>query len=251
MSGILGNQVGLATPASTANEAAVLAGIQSVSKSNPWYLTGGTGTYANGPARPAAFAGGVLLPDGRVLLVPYSSTTIGLYDPVNNTYTNGPVHGQGSFAFWGGVLLSDGRVLLVPFISTVVGLYNPVTNTYTDGPVTGNNFFLGGVLMSDGRVLLVPYSSTTIGLYDPAGTIGTYTNGPVHGRGSNAFWGGVLLPDGRVLLVPHTSTTIGLYDPVTNTYTDGPVPACTTLSRIPTQSARSTGGGPLPSPAAS
>jgi hypothetical protein len=200
-----------------------------------------TNTYTDGPSLSVtlssqsslilAFQGGILLPDGRVLLVPFRSGSIGLYN-LDGTFTAGP----GAGGCGGGVLLPDGRVVLVPHSSTTIGLYDPVTNTYTDGPAHERQIegfqagaFAGGVLLPDGRVLLVPLESTTIGLYDPSGanpdgtvTIGTYTNGPVHGRGSNAFSGGVLLPDGRVVLVPRNSTTIGLYDPVTNTYTNGP-----------------------------
>ena len=84
-----------------------------------------TFTYSNGPAHGRGlrvFVGGVLLPDGRVVLVPTQSTNIGIYDPVTNTYTNGPAHGRGEVAFSGGVLLPGGRVVLVPYRSNRIGL---------------------------------------------------------------------------------------------------------------------------------
>ena len=57
--------------------------------------------------------GGVLLPDGRVVLVPSNAATIGLYDPATNTMTVGPNVGMGPGKYIGGVLLPDGRVVLV------------------------------------------------------------------------------------------------------------------------------------------
>ena len=181
--------------------------------------------YTNGPAHgrgSTAFWGGVLTPSGKVVMVPFSSTTIGIYDPDANTYANGPSHGGGGFAFIGGVLTPSGKVVMVPYNSTTIGIYDPVANTYTNGPAHGLDSvaFVGGVLTPSGKVVMVPYSSTTIGIYDPVAN--TYTNGPAHGRGSDAFYGGVLTPSGKVVLVPYISSTVGIYDPVANTYTDGP-----------------------------
>ena len=128
-----------------------------------------TFTYTNGPTHGMvnwAFAGGVLLPDGRVVFVPHSSVRIGIYNPVANTYTSGPGHGRGSNGFGGGVLLPDSRVVFVPRRSTNIGIYDPVANTYTDGPThgRGGSAFNGGVLLPDGRVVMVPFQSTHIGI---------------------------------------------------------------------------------------
>ena len=189
-----------------------------------------TSTYTNGPMHGRGqqgsdlafqvFAGGVLTASGKVVLVPSGSTNVGIYDPVANTYTDGPTHGRGSQAFNGGVLTPSGKVVLVPYKSTTVGIYDPVANTYTDGPTHGRGdaAFLGGALTSSGKVVFVPFASTNVGIYDPVAN--TYTDGP--GRGSQAFNGGVLTPSGKVVLVPYQSTTVGIYDPVANTYTDGP-----------------------------
>lgn len=190
------------------------------------------------------YVGGVLLPDGGVVLVPHESPTIGLFDPATNTLFSGPnvggvTGGFGQGRYKGGVLLPDGRVLFVPYRSPTIGLYDPANNTFMVGPnVTkvngslpagGGSLFDGGVLMPDGRVLFVPEGSPTIGLYDP--TTNTFTVGPnvtsgrISGKWSGEVFdgsGGVMLPDGRVLLVPNLSEQLGLYDPATNTFTVGP-----------------------------
>ncbi len=156
----------------------------------------------------SAFFSGVLAPNGKVILVPYNSTVVGIYDPVLNTFAAGPVHGQGANAFVGGVLAPNGKVVLVPFNSTVVGIYDPVLNTFAAGPVHGRgaSAFFGGVLAPNGKVILVPHNSTVVGIYDPV--LNTFAAGPVHGRGASAFIGGVLAPNGKVILVPQNSTVV-------------------------------------------
>ena len=72
----------------------------------------------------------MLLPDGRVILLPYTTNNIGLYDPSTNKFEAGPNVGSGHRKYAnGGVLLPDGRVVLVPSHvpgnAETVGLYNP------------------------------------------------------------------------------------------------------------------------------
>jgi hypothetical protein len=183
-----------------------------------WWSRANTPTYTaiSGAPGSAAFVGGVLLPDGRVFMVPQNSTNFGLFNPTTNTYT-AVAGAPGSTAFFGGVLLPDGRVFMVPQSSTNFGFFNPTTNTYsTVAGAPGGGAFAGGVLLPDGRVFMVPSSSTNFGLFNPiTNTYTTVAGAP----GSGAFSGGVLLPDGRVFMVPNGSTYFGLFNPTTNTYT--------------------------------
>ena len=82
-------------------------------------LTTPTGTYPGS----GAFAGGVLMPDGRVFCVPRSSTTARIYNPSTDTLTTPTGTYPGSNAFAGGVLLPDGRVFCVPYASTTARIY--------------------------------------------------------------------------------------------------------------------------------
>jgi hypothetical protein len=166
-----------------------------------------------------AFHRGVLLPDGRIFLVPNNSTTARIYNPVTNTITTPSGSYPGSFAFYGGVLLPDGRVFLVPSSSTTARIYNPITDTTTtpSGTYPGAFSFAGGVLLPDGRVFLIPRNSTTARIYNPATDTLTTPSGTY--PGSSAFYGGVLLTDGRVFIVPNNSTTARIYDPATDTVT--------------------------------
>ena len=69
-----------------------------------------------------AFQGGVLAPNGKVILVPYNSDYVGIYDPDADTYTQGDAHGEGDGAFRVGVLTPNGKVILVPYHSDYVGI---------------------------------------------------------------------------------------------------------------------------------
>jgi hypothetical protein len=190
----------------------------------------GTATYTDGPAHGKsnyAFAGSVLMPNGKVMLTPRNSDNIGIYDPVEGTYADGPAHGKGLYAFYDSTLLPNGKVMLTPYKSANIGIYDPVANTYTDGPEHGkgsnSNAFYGSTLLPNGKVMLTPYTSAKIGIYDPVE--GTYADGPAHGKGLYAFSGSTLLPNGKVILTPSSSDNIGIYDPgdgAVGTYTDGP-----------------------------
>jgi hypothetical protein len=186
---------------------------------------GSIATYTDGPTHnkgSEAFYGGVMMPNGKVALVPRNSVNVGIYDTIANTYADGPAHGKGSEAFSGGVMMPNGKVAMVPYSSANVGIYDPIANTYTDGPAHSNGIeaFRGGVMMPNGKVALVPYNSTNVGIYDTIAN--TYTNGPKHNKGREAFCGGVMMPNGKVALVPYKSANVGIYDPIANTYTDGP-----------------------------
>ena len=75
-----------------------------------------------------AYFGGVLLPDGRVAMVPQAEKSIGIFDPAANDFyrfTNAATAGLTNNAYFGGVLLPDGRVAMNPRRSeTSVGIFD-------------------------------------------------------------------------------------------------------------------------------
>ena len=166
-----------------------------------------------------AFAGGVLLTDGRVFCVPHNALSSRIYNPITNIITTPNGAYPGSSAFFGGVLLPDGKVFCVPYNSLTARIYNPFTNTLStpNGAYPGSRAFAGGVLLPDGRVFCIPHNSTTARIYDPIANTLTTPNGTYPGNA--AFTCGVLLTDGRVFCVPFNSTTARIYDPIANTLT--------------------------------
>ena len=93
-----------------------------------------------------------MLPDGRVVFVPASNATIGLFDPRTNTFTSGPNVGSGHHKFCGGILLPDGRAVFVPSNSSTVGMFDPRTST-TRKPA----YTLSQPLPPSWNVALLPY----------------------------------------------------------------------------------------------
>lgn len=123
-------------------------------------------TFTTFSGVPGAFGGAVVLPDGRVAFLPFSSnpSSLGLYDPVLNTYSSitGPV--GGALYYRGGCLLPDGRVFCVPAISTSAIIFNPTEKTYTTlGGFAGDYGYTGSLVLPDGRIILIPQIGTTIG----------------------------------------------------------------------------------------
>ena len=148
------------------------------------------------------YYGGVLLPDGRVVLVPYNANHVGLYDPSTDAWSEGTddlsaVSSGSKYA--GGVLLPDGRVLLVPSYANHVGLYDPSTDAWREGTddlsavsISTYSKYYGGVLLPDGRVVLVPCLANHVGLYDAGGT-----------RNGAAYTVAALAPARNALLLPY------------------------------------------------
>jgi len=96
------------------------AGLRSTNYGTPAdTLTTPAGTYPGSDA----YAGGVLLPDGRVFCVPFGATTARIYNPATDTLTTPAGTYPGSDAYIGGVLLPDGRVFCVPRNATTARIY--------------------------------------------------------------------------------------------------------------------------------
>jgi hypothetical protein len=172
-----------------------------------------------------AFYGGTLLPDGRVFFNPaYQSTTIGLFNPADNSYSTVTISvtlSGGTSAYMGCVLIPDGRVVMVPSSATSIGIFTPTTNTFStvsNITMSGGNAYAGGVLLPDGRVFFVAHQATTFAIFDP----NTYTLITIPGSSvSGAYSGGVLLPDGRVLCIPAAATSFAIVNPNTLEVTFG------------------------------
>ena len=83
--------------------------------------------YTSGPAHGEgdfAFHGAAKADDGRIILAPYGSDNIGIFDPSDNSYTSGPAHGEGDSAFRGAAKADDGRIILAPYGSDNIGIFD-------------------------------------------------------------------------------------------------------------------------------
>jgi streptogramin lyase len=152
-------------------------------------------------------SGGLLLPGGRVLFVPYTSNKLRIFDPKTNTVTTMDIP-SGSALYSGAVLLKNGLVILAPY-NNYIGFFNPINNIYTSTQYAQFNSadFRGAVLGNDGYVYFMPFNSIySIGLYNPTNNLfGVITTTALP---LNAYYGGVSLPDGRIIGVPHSATNV-------------------------------------------
>jgi streptogramin lyase len=202
-----------------------------------WCANKGQFTISTGVSLPFdnSHAGGVMLPDGRVVFVPNSTSVIRIFNPYTNELTS--ISGTGTEGgFNGGVLLPSGNVVFVPGSGSNIGIFNPISSQYTNvGPV--GTSWAGGVLAPNGNVFFIPYNAANVGVYNPNISIATPSPTPagcfsniMSGVGTlgSAYYGGTLLPSGNIICTPHNSPNIGVIDPVTLTFSNcGPIGAFT------------------------
>jgi len=184
--------------------------------------------YVDGPSprrtSDKEFRGGVLLDDGRIVLVPRTGQFVGEYDPATGTILQVAEHGQtGGFGM--GSVIDGHTVIMTPRGSRNVGIYDARTRTYRDGAEHGHatiNAFLGSAKVADNLIVFGPLNAEVVGLYDP--TTDTYTDGPEHGESGRFRFSVITLSTktGYVVFTPFDSAHVGVYDPATNTYIRGP-----------------------------
>jgi hypothetical protein len=182
--------------------------------------------YTRKAALAGTYGGAVLVPDGRIVMIPVTPATIAIYNPLADSVAT-VAHGEaGGSYFSSGTVGPDGLVYMAPYGINTVGIFNPRKNTYTrgasciaDAGVAAK--YEGAVVMPNGKICFIPNKATRIGIYDPVTNV--WTDGPTHNisPATNAFTGGCLLADGRVLMFPRSGNYFGVYDPVTNTFIPG------------------------------
>jgi hypothetical protein len=154
-----------------------------------------------------AWAGGVLLFDGRVVAVPFNEASVLVIQPSNDTFERWPVAGGGVPEGWqGGVLLPDGKVIAIPRNANRFLRIDPVARTAEpfgdDLSDLGNvDKFRGGVLGLNGQVYAAPSNSKFIARLDPAtGVVTRIPIPPTMPRGASQ--GAVVFPTGDIVMFP-------------------------------------------------
>jgi hypothetical protein len=157
----------------------------------------------------------------RIVLPPRGSSTVGLYDHIEDVFTAGPAHGMAAPAFSGAVQIAEEEIVFAPVSATAIGRFDASDNTFSTGAGTTAGDWRGAVRIPDGRVILVPWNSANVGIYDPV--TDTLSMGAAHGLGGDQRWSkGVLTDEGTVVFVPFRASVIGIYDYVNDVYTNGP-----------------------------
>ena len=202
--------------------------------SDSYWATSSTPTFANistGGGRNNSNFGSVLLPDGRVVFVPYEDDFIGIFNPFTNEYSSVTPEGFPTSAnkFGGGVLTPSGKVVMVPRAYANIGVFDPVGLTFSNvGPIgnpASGERFRGAVLAPNGNVVCVPLNMANVGMFNP--TTSTFANvAPGVGTLNGKFGGGVLVPTGNIVFAPLDSANIGMFNPINFAFTNiGPIAA--------------------------
>jgi len=164
-----------------------------------------------------AFAGGILLPNGNVYIIPWASTEARIVDV--NTYTVTTPTGtftSGSAGYYGGTMMNNGELFLSPHNATEAFVYDYRTDASFSVPgYPGLGAYLGCVLLPNGKVLSIPYNTTRGRIYDPT-TRSLSLTSAIFGSGQALYYGGCLLPSGEVFCIPHNSTSAAIYNPDTD-----------------------------------
>lgn len=180
--------------------------LPSISNVNIINITGG-----------GSFFGGVSIPNGRIIMVPYNSSNVGSFDPTCDRYSDMGLPCGFSQAFRGGVLAPSGKVVFIPYNYANVTVYvneggGSVSNVYTHNVPFPS--FSGGVLDSFGNVVMIPaQTSSNIGTYNILKN--TFSN-VLKINSDGGFSGGVLLPNGNIVFVSNTNSNVGQFNPLSN-----------------------------------
>ncbi len=179
---------------------------------------------------------GILLQDGRVVILGWHLPPVEIYDPQSGRFSayNATLGDIGTAA-----LLPDGSILT--YCALGVAIFDPDTGNFTS--ISGLDGSRGGhtaTLLLDGRILIVgggypAASGKAAEIYDPTSNAFTEV-GELHNERRNHK--AVLLRDGRVLVVggvkgepasPEQVTAAELYDPATGTFSPAGTPGITPI----------------------
>jgi len=139
------------------------------------------------------YNGGVLLPSGKVVFVPYNADKVGIFDPSTDTFSTVGATISGSNKYRGGVLLPSGKVAFVPFEADKVGVFDPATDTFSTvgDTISGGQKYIGGVLLPSGKAAFVPRDADNVGIFDAGSAAPAYT---VEGGALPHAWRALLSP---------------------------------------------------------
>jgi hypothetical protein len=184
----------------------------------PWWSTSSTPmvsyVYTQGLS---GYSSGVLLPDGRVIMVPGTSFNVGVFDTKTGIFSNViPTGLSPRPTGWGwtsGVLLPNSNVAFLPGSNNYIGIYDPYNHVVSLGPfISTSDAFRGGVLLPNGNVLCIPYNTFVFTEFNPENPSAAVRQATIGGPGSSPFlWSGTLLPNGNVICAPYSGNFV-LYD---------------------------------------
>ena len=170
------------------------------------------------------YSGGVLLSDGRVVLVPHGNPYLRIYNPIEDKFDKismiPPEISNVDRSFSGGVLGRNGIVYMAPYNAQKIGMYNPTTDEWTISTLDDDasiGKYTGGVLLRNGNILFIPHNKSHYLEYNPETDIRTLhiipsIGGAINHNAEGKYYGGIVTENGSVCAIPHSSNHIDLID---------------------------------------
>lgn len=160
--------------------------------------------------------------NGKVYFAPQDADTIGVWDPVANTWStlNPVTYGLTAFAnsaFATCCATDDGLVVFPPHGHTHFVVLDLATNTMyeTAHGLGAINAFSGCALASDNATLVcAPFAATVVGLFNIRTRV--FTSGVAHGEGTSAFGGAFWVPGDEFIFSPLGAGEVARYRLATN-----------------------------------
>lgn len=193
-------------------------------------------TNANG------YWGTVLVPDGRLFMIPFNATQIGIIDTQTNAWTPAGATLAGTNKWAGGCIAGNGLIYCAPATSNDILVINPLLapsnpnffTTIATG-TTGTLKWRGAATSADGRfVIFNPNTSNDVMRLDTTNNSITFI--PTGLTGTEKFGTACLAPNGLIYHTPANMIAAGQAVGITNatagTFTTfGTIPASSLISR--------------------
>jgi hypothetical protein len=181
-----------------------------------WWATSPVPVFGNAAPSTSGYHGSVLVPDGRVVFGPGSSSNIGVFVPATNQFSSVQPSGDSVVGPYSALALGpSGNVVCIPgSASSNIGIFNPVSLAFTNVVPVGD-VFSSGILDPNGNITLVP-NTTSANLVSFSPTLGTYSN-VIRIGADGTFVTGVGLTNGNVVCIPGTNANVVQFDPIAKT----------------------------------
>ena len=165
------------------------------------------------------FSGGALAGNGNVILPPFSTYCLGVFNPADNTFScvDTSLLVSRTNRQWQGAATANGHVILAPFWADCIGVYSPATNSFSIVNISVScslagdaecGKFRGAVTAGNGLVILVPSDADCVGVFNPANSAFSCVDISSHVTVKNKFTGATMAANGQVIFAPRNADCV-------------------------------------------
>ncbi len=175
------------------------------------------------------YTAAVLHPNGKIYLIPYAATHVGIFDPSNETLDTTSITAPAGSKFSGAALASNGKIYCTPYSVNYVGIIDVVAETMDTTTISvnsGSAKYYGGTLAHNGKIYCAPRNATTVLIIDPSADTAEETS--ITGlTGNDKYGDSCLAPDGKIYCSSLSTNHVGIIDPENDTIDQTSIPVST------------------------